>query len=137
MSGLGPLFWWELTFLARRGVPSGWKIVTGFALLAPFLLPFVPHMVLWYSPPQEAAAAGSAYGLCLVGGMGCYVQLATPVETAGVLSAGCARGTLDLLLAAPLSSPAVVAGRLGPRLLVLLVPALTMLPVLVLLTAAG
>jgi ABC-type transport system involved in multi-copper enzyme maturation permease subunit len=140
---VGPLFRYELTRLARRGLQPRLRAVFAGLLLGALLLIYLqefpgvsPVRVLFHLGEPLRIDRGSRFGeRFLVSFL--FVQLmvvmvATPAVVGGALAEEKERGSLDFLLATPLTDREIVLGKVAARLVFVGGVVLTGLPVLAL-----
>jgi ABC-type transport system involved in multi-copper enzyme maturation permease subunit len=145
VSLVGPLYYYDLVRLARRGRGIGLRCLYALALLA--ALGFVysqrfavndPWQIFTLSQPRlrpsELADFGRGFLLCVLVAQSAAVLLVTPVYLAGAIAEEKERKTLPLLFASQLHDHEIVLGKLLARLTHLAFVLLTGLPI-VLLTA--
>jgi ABC-type transport system involved in multi-copper enzyme maturation permease subunit len=129
----GPVFWWDVVRISRRGLWHWARIAFAVAILGHFYL---------YLGSQRAKATELADHCAWFAERYCWIQflvvmLLTPALTAGAFLEERRQQTLPLLLASMMNPAEVVLGKLMGRLLGLLTVVLTGLPVLALLQFLG
>src|SRR5262245_46664657 len=144
----GPLFRYELTRLARRGLQP--KLRAAFAgllfvaLLVAFLAAFPsanPLRALTHLDEPLSIEAGSRFGhwflVAFLLIQAVVVMVVTPAIAASAIGEEKERRSLDLLLTTPLSSAEIVVGKLAARLVFVGMLLLTGLPIVALMTLLG
>jgi ABC-type transport system involved in multi-copper enzyme maturation permease subunit len=138
---VGPLFYYELVRLARKGRSTLLRCAYALALLAALAyeyhdaFPEQPLFDLTFGrdasvPAGRLADLGRRFALVVLVVQYAAVLVLTPAFVAGAFAGERERGTLDLLLATPLRSREIVLGKLFARLVHVGVLLLTGLPVL-------
>ena len=138
---VGPLCYFELVRMARRGRLFALRLVFGLVLLGILAVNYLGHsrsMPLWSSPEAFSIAEMARFGQTLfasiMAAQAALVLVLTPALVADAIASERQRKTLDHLLASPLDSREIVLGKLASRVLgVGVFPALV-LPIMSLLT---
>jgi ABC-type transport system involved in multi-copper enzyme maturation permease subunit len=139
----GPLFRYELTRLARRGLQPRLRAAFAALLLLVLLLAYLaafpgvrPWQLLTRIDEPLTTESASRFGERLVVAFllvqAAVVVLVTPVVVVGAIGDDKDRRALDALLATPLSDAEIVAGKLAARLVFVGALLLTGLPVVAL-----
>jgi ABC-type transport system involved in multi-copper enzyme maturation permease subunit len=124
---VGPLFYYELVRLARRGRSTVLRCAYALALFAVLFLAYrqcFPRYNLWENPfsfavkvgPGGLAPLAQSFVLAVLGAQTWAVYVLTPVYLAGAIAEERECGTLDLLLTTQLSDRDIVLGKLAARL---------------------
>ena len=127
MSLFGPLFRYELTRLARRGLQPRLRAVFAGLLLITLFLAYLsafpsvsPYRLLTNIDQPLSIAAASRFGNQLVIAVlftqAAVVALVTPVIAAGAIGEEKNRRSLDLLLTTSLTNTEIVVGMLAARM---------------------
>jgi len=137
---LGPVFRWETAAIARRKRAYVIRGIYGLVILTCFSFPLLETTGLSSAQELEhrqlAAATQESFGAILTG-QGLALLLVTPALFAGAIAQEVERGNLILLLASPASSLEIVLGKLGPRIVQLVLILAVAVPVLGLLSLNG
>ena len=141
---VGPLCYFELVRMARRGRLFALRFAFGLVLLGIVAVNYLGHsrpMRLWSSPEAfsiaEMAQFGQALFASIMAAQAALVLGLTPALVADAIASERQRKTLDHLLASPLDGGEIVLGKLASRVLgVGVFPALV-LPIMSLLTLIG
>jgi ABC-type transport system involved in multi-copper enzyme maturation permease subunit len=143
MTLVGPLFRYELTRLARRGLQPRLRAVFAGLLLGALLLTYL-NAVPGQSPLgvlvrvdqplsiDEASRFGERFLISFLVVQFVVVVVATPAVVGGAIAEEKERGSLDFLLSSPLSAREIVLGKMAARLVFVGAVVLTGLPVLTL-----
>jgi hypothetical protein len=124
---MGPLFYYELVRLSRKGRATVLRCAYALALFAVLFLAYrqcFPRYNLWENPfsfavkvgPGGLASLAQSFVLAVLGAQTAAVYVLTPVYLAGSIAEERERGTLDLLLTTRLSDREIVLGKLAARL---------------------
>ncbi len=138
---LGPVFWYDLTRVARRQPLALWR--TGYALgllLALFLLYFTAFPGAWlggYVANKDMSAFATRFFDVFTAIQFAAVILMTPALTANAVAEERSNNTLTFLLTTHLTNREIVLGKLATRLLQVGLLILTGLPTLALLQLMG
>jgi ABC-type transport system involved in multi-copper enzyme maturation permease subunit len=143
MSIFGPLFHYELTRLARRGLQPKLRGGFAFLLLGALFITYLPslpgvspiRMVFGLDEAMPMAAAakfGERFLTSFLVIQLIVVVVVTPVMAGGAITDEKERKTLDFLLASPLTNREIVLGKMAARLVFVGGVVLTGLPVLAL-----
>jgi ABC-type transport system involved in multi-copper enzyme maturation permease subunit len=139
----GPLFRYELTRLARRGLQPRLRAAFAALLLVVLLLAYLaafpgvrPWQLLTHIDEplttESASRFGQRFVVAFLFVQAAVVVLVTPVIVVGAIGDDKDRRALDLLLTTALSNAEIVAGKLAARLAFVGMLLLTGLPVVVL-----
>src|SRR5437763_1156186 len=140
---LGPLFRYELTRLARRGLQPRLRAVFATLLLGALLLTYLqefagvnPARVVFRLdrplPIDRASAFANRFLHAFLVVQLVVVVIVTPAIAGGAMSEEKERRSLDFLLSSPLTSREIVLGKFAARLVFLGGVVLTGLPILTL-----
>lgn len=143
MTLLGPLFRYELTRLARRGLQPKLRAVFAGLLLGALLLTYLqsfpgvnPARVIFSLdqslPIEHASRFGERFLTAFLVVQLVVVVVATPALAGSAMAEEKERRSLDFLLSSPLTSREIVFGKMAARLVYVAGVVLTGLPVLVL-----
>jgi ABC-type transport system involved in multi-copper enzyme maturation permease subunit len=143
MTLVGPLFRYELTRLARRGLQPKLRAVFAGLLLGALLLTYLNtfsgqnpvRVLVRVDQPlsiEEAARFGERFLISFLVVQLVVVVIATPAVVGGAIAEEKERGSLDFLLSSPLSAREIVLGKMAARLVFVAAVVLTGLPVLTL-----
>lgn len=144
----GPLVWWELTRLARRGHAARTRVLLLYSLLVAALL-FAFGWSYWVGrvplfsgtveleDAHQAAHFAGRLALALLEAQLLLVALITPAYAAAAVSEEKDRGTLALLLTTELSDREIVWGKAVARAVFVLAAVAAGVPVLVLTLLLG
>jgi ABC-type Na+ efflux pump permease subunit len=137
----GPLVWWELVLLARRGHAARARVVLLYSLLLAIIL-----CIFWWTYPSSpmslfrgtatlmplgvAAELGQSLAFVLLQAQILLVAVITPAYAAATIAYEKDRQTLPLLLITDLTDREIVWGKTAGRLLFVLSVILTGTPVL-------
>jgi ABC-type transport system involved in multi-copper enzyme maturation permease subunit len=123
---VGPLFYYELVRLARRGRGTLLRCAYALALLAALAFAYLdafPSYALFdlmfggpSAPARRLNYVGSQFTYTLLMVQYAAVLVLTPAFVAGTVAGERERGTLDLLLTTPLRDRDIVLGKLGAGL---------------------
>ena len=141
MTPLGPLFRFELTRLARRGLQPRLRAAFAVLLLVALLFTYLqvfpgisPLHILFdldvSLPIDEASRFGERFLVAFLVVQLAVVSIATPAVAGGAMIEEKERGSLDFLLSSPLTSREIVFGKMAARLVFLGGVVLTGLPIL-------
>jgi ABC-type Na+ efflux pump permease subunit len=141
---VGPLCYFELVRMARRGRLFALRLAFGLVLLGIVAVNYLGHsrpMGIWSSPEAFSIAEMARFGQTLfasiMAAQAALVLGLTPALVADAIASERQRKTLDHLLASPLGSGEMVLGKLASRILgVGVFPALV-LPIMSMLTLIG
>jgi ABC-type transport system involved in multi-copper enzyme maturation permease subunit len=134
----GPLFWFELVRLARRGGHLPLRVVLCLLLLVGLfaayrqLFPKAHPLALLFGAPDSSQLDkfGETFLLAVLVIQQAAVVLLTPVYAGGAIAEEKETGRLDFLLTSPLGRWELVCGKLAARLVFVLGVVFTGLPVL-------
>ena len=138
---VGPLFYWELVRLARRGQDARARFILAgslfvvLGLLTVAYFPDTPIRELFTGTSQslsleQSARFGNSFAVTFVIGQMLVLALLTPAYAAGGISEEKERRTLDYVLASDLTSREIVFGKFLGRLTFLLGVMFAGLPIL-------
>ena len=126
MTLLGPLFWYELRRLPRRGVMHRWRVLYAGALLLGLVVVYLRSfrdatpLEALANPGALDRAGNAAFAETFLMAFLAVQQLAvivlTPLYAAGSIADEKERGTLDFLLSSPLPHYQILLGKLLARL---------------------
>jgi ABC-type transport system involved in multi-copper enzyme maturation permease subunit len=139
----GAVAGWELTRLARRGSPTGSRILVGLlvfaALVVTYLAAFPQDLDIRDFARTQARLVefGQDFALVLLLVQAAVVILVTPLFVAGAIVEETERKTLEFLLATDLAPREIVLGKVWPRLLLVFGVVLVGWPVLAILRVWG
>jgi ABC-type transport system involved in multi-copper enzyme maturation permease subunit len=146
----GPLVWWELVRLARRGQAARARVlllfvlllaVVGFALVWSYISHRDPFRLLrWTAEPlsrKELSQFGGMLAFVLLQAQLLFVAAITPAYAAAAVSEEKDRHTLSQLLATELTDREIVWGKAAARVLFVLAAVAAGIPVLALTLLLG
>jgi ABC-type transport system involved in multi-copper enzyme maturation permease subunit len=124
---VGPLFFYDLVRLARRGRSILLRVTYTLTLLVALFIAYHNHFPshnLLAAPlapaltvqPRELSALGESFVFSILVVQSAAVLILTPAYLAGVIAEERERGTLELLLTTQLSDHEIVLGKLVARL---------------------
>jgi ABC-type transport system involved in multi-copper enzyme maturation permease subunit len=123
---VGPLFYYELVRLARKGRSTLLRCAYALAVLLALFLAYrarIPHHDLWaspFAPPEvpagELTSLAQGFVQVILWAQTAAVFVLTPVYLAGAVLEQKECGTLELLLTTRLSSREIVVGMLAGRM---------------------
>ena len=126
MTLIGPLFWYELRRLPRRGVLHRWRVLYAGALLLGLVVVYLRSfrdaapLEALANPGALDRAGNAAFAETFLMAFLAVQQLAvivlTPLYAAGSIAEEKERGTLDFLLSSPLPHYQILLGKLLARL---------------------
>ena len=126
MTLIGPLFWYELRRLPRRGVLHRWRVLYAGALLLGLVVVYLRSfrdatpLEALANPGALDRAGNAAFAETFLMAFLAVQQLAvivlTPLYAAGSIADEKERGTLDFLLSSPLPHYQILLGKLLARL---------------------
>jgi len=126
MTLIGPLFWYELWRLPRRGVLHRWRVLYVGALLLGLVVVYLRSfrdatpLEALANPGALDSAGNAAFAETFLMAFLAVQQLAvivlTPLYAAGSIADEKERGTLDFLLSSPLPHYQILLGKLLARL---------------------
>ncbi len=126
MTLIGPLFWYELRRLPRRGVMHRWRVLYAGALLLGLVVVYLRSfrdatpLEALANPGALDRAGNAAFAETFLMAFLAVQQLAvivlTPLYAAGSIADEKERGTLDFLLSSPLPHYQILLGKLLARL---------------------
>ena len=126
MTLLGPLFWYELRRLPRRGVMHRWRVLYAGALLLGLVVVYLRSfrdatpLEALANPGALDRAGNAAFAETFLMAFLAVQQLAvivlTPLYAAGSIADEKERGTFDFLLSSPLPHYQILLGKLLARL---------------------
>ena len=145
---LGPLFWYELKRLARRGLQMKLRAAFAVLLLVVLFLALsrgIPgispvELITAIDTPlttERASRFGERFLVTFLFAQAAVVVLITPAIAAGAIGEEKERGSLDLLLTTQLTNAEIIVGKFLARLAFVAALLLTGLPVVTLVTFLG
>jgi ABC-type transport system involved in multi-copper enzyme maturation permease subunit len=132
----GDVAGWELTRLARRGLPTVARLLVALLLFAALFITFLAAFPVDIDVRNPSAVQarlsqfGRDFALAFLLVQAAVVLLLTPLFVAGAIVEETERRTLEFLLATDLSPREIILGKLWPRLLLVLAVVMAGWPVL-------